>query len=200
MKPSDKTLVEQAQAGDAEAFELLFSRYTCMLASYVRRWLPAAVQRKVSCADILQETRIVAFERVVGFELRDEASLRNWLIKIVELKVREKVRHYAGTAKRSAGREVTRAHRPETAQFRAGGPSPSQVAIAAELAELAERALRMLPLDYQEILRLVREEECTLAEAGRRMGRSGDAAKKLYGRALSAFTEQFERMQGTGRD
>jgi RNA polymerase sigma-70 factor (ECF subfamily) len=186
MEPSDKTLVDKARAGDAEAFEQLFGRYTRMLASYVRRWVPTSVRRKVSITDILQETRIVAFERLADFELRDEKSLRNWFLKIVELKVRERLRHYAGTAKRAVAREVTRAQRPETAQFRAGGPSPSQVAIAAELAELAERVLRQLPLDYQEVLRLVREEECTLAEAGRRMGRSCDAAKKLYGRALSA--------------
>jgi RNA polymerase sigma factor (sigma-70 family) len=199
MDPSDKTLVEQAQAGDADAFERLFRRYTRMLESYVRRWLPAAVQRKVSIADILQETRIVAFERAAGFELRDEASIRNWLIKIVDLKVRERLRHYAGTAKRAAGREVTRGHRPETAQFVGAQASPSQAAIASELAELAQRALLGLPPDYQEILRLVREEDVTLQEAGTRMGRSRDAAKKLYGRALSAFTEEFERLQGSAR-
>lgn len=200
MEPSDETLVEQAQGGDAEALERLFRRYTRMLESYVRRWLPAAVQRKVSVADILQETRIVAFERASDFELRDETSVRNWLIKIVDLTVREKVRRFAGTAKRAAGREVTRAQRPETAQFVGAQASPSQAAIASELAELAQRALRGLPPDYQEILRLVREEDITLQEAGTRMGRTYEAAKKLYGRALSTFTEEFERLQGASGD
>jgi RNA polymerase sigma factor (sigma-70 family) len=199
MEPSEKTLVEQAQAGDAGAFERLFQRYTRMLESYVHRWLPAAVQRKVSIADILQETRIVAFDGAADFELRDETSVRNWLIKIVEFKVREKVRHFAGTAKRAAGREVSRGHRPETAQFVGPEPSPSQAAIASELAGLARRALHGLPPDYQEILRLVREEDLTLQEAGMRLGRSRDAAKKLYGRALSAFTEEFERLEGADR-
>ncbi|MHC4339680.1 MAG: RNA polymerase sigma factor, partial [Planctomycetota bacterium] len=72
MEPSDRALVEQAQAGDADAFERLFRRYTRMLESYVRRWLPPALQRKVSIADILQETRIVAFDGAPGFDLRDE--------------------------------------------------------------------------------------------------------------------------------
>ena len=199
MDPSEKTLLGQAQAGDADAFERLFQRYVRTLEGYVRRWLPAAVQRKVSVADILQEARIVAFGGVAEFELRDDASLRNWLIRIVELKVREKVRRYAGTAKRAAGREVTRGRRPETRQVVGAGPSPSQAAVASELADLAQRALRGLPPDFQEILRLVREEDLTLREAGSRMGRSRDAAKRLYGRALSAFTEEFERLQGTRR-
>ena len=63
---------------------------------------------------------------------------------------------------------------------------------------MAERALRQLPPDYQEILRLVREEDLTLRDCGARMGRSREAAKKLYGRALSSFTEMFERLQGDG--
>jgi RNA polymerase sigma-70 factor (ECF subfamily) len=199
MNPSDQTLLGHAQAGDADAFEQLLQRYTRMLASYVRQWLPASLQRKVSVADVLQETRIVAFERVATFELHDERSIRNWLIKIVELTVREKVRRFAGTAKRAAGREVTRGRRPDTAQFHGRGPSPSEAAIASELAMLAQRALHGLPPDYQEILQLMREEDLTLREAGASMGRSREAAKKLYARALSAFTERFEQLQGVSR-
>ena len=46
-----------------------------------------------------------------------------------------------------------------------------------------------LPPDYREIIRLVQEEGLTMAEAAARMGRSRNAVKHLYGRALSQFAK-----------
>ncbi|MHC4578192.1 MAG: RNA polymerase sigma factor [Planctomycetota bacterium] len=194
----DEALLARARLGDAEAFERLFRRYIGTLTSYVRRHLPPGIRRKMSIVDILQEVRIVALKGAADFQWRDGASVRNWLLKITNLTVRTKTRDFARTAKRATDREVTRGRRPATAQFQAVGASPSEMAIASELAELAEQAFRELPPDYQRILRLVREEDLALAEAGTRMGRSREAAKKLYARALSSFAAEFERLQGLG--
>ena len=53
-----------------------------------------------------------------------------------------------------------------------------------------------LPPDYRTILRLVKEEGLTMRAAGERMGRSREAAKKLYGRALLRLTEVFRARGG----
>ena len=56
-----------------------------------------------------------------------------------------------------------------------------------------------LPADYREILRLCREEGLTLREAAERMGRSREAAKKLYGRALVRFSTELSRVRREAR-
>ena len=50
--------------------------------------------------------------------------------------------------------------------------------------------------DLPSIRRLAREEHLNLDEAAERMGRSREAVKKLYGRALCRFREIFDRMRG----
>ena len=57
-----------------------------------------------------------------------------------------------------------------------------------------------LPPDYREVLRLAREEDLSLREVAERMGRSREAIKKLYGRALLRFKEAFDRLGGSGHD
>jgi RNA polymerase sigma factor (sigma-70 family) len=70
-------------------------------------------------------------------------------------------------------------------------PSPSQVAIGRETREAAQRALATLPPTYQEVIRLVQGEGLTLAQAGERMGRSRDAVKGLYSRALGRLANEL---------
>ncbi|MHC4932468.1 MAG: RNA polymerase sigma factor [Planctomycetota bacterium] len=194
---TDEELIRRIQAGDERSFQTLFDRYLGTLQAYARRWLPDKLRRKVSVADILQEARLVALRRCVDFEHRSDDSVRNWLLKIVERKVRELVRNYRETAKRAVEREVSRGQRPDTLHLPGRGPTPSEFASARELAELARRAMQALPDHYRAILRLAREERLSLREIAERMDRSRDAVKKLYGRALSRFTEEFERLGGS---
>jgi RNA polymerase sigma factor (sigma-70 family) len=77
----------------------------------------------------------------------------------------------------------------DTGHFVGHVPSPSQMAIAAETKEAARRALDKLPEDYRTVLRLLQEEQLDMDQAAERLGRSREATKKLYGRALSRFAE-----------
>ncbi|MHC4551008.1 MAG: sigma-70 family RNA polymerase sigma factor [Planctomycetota bacterium] len=191
---SDEELMARVQAGDSGAFSVLFHRHEKLLQQRVMGRMRANLRRKVSVTDVLQETRIIALERCGEFEDRGPGSVRKWLDRIAERKVQEVVRHHIQRAKRAVGREVTRGRRPDTAQFVAAGPSPSQAAIAAERAQRVQRALRSLSRDHETVLRLAREEGLSLREVGERMGRSREAAKKLYARALAHFTEVFQKL------
>jgi RNA polymerase sigma-70 factor (subfamily 1) len=196
---SDESLIRSAKSGNEDSLRVLFERYSHTLEWRVRRRLPASLARKVSVSDVIQETRLIILRHYHRFEDRGEGSFRNWLLTIVDRKIAELTRRHAGTAKRDAGREISRGHRADTAQFVGGGPSPSQEAIASELADIARTAMETLPEDYREVLRLAREEMLPLREVGVRMGRSRDAAKKLYWRAIQRFKEEFEALKGDTR-
>ena len=58
-----------------------------------------------------------------------------------------------------------------------------------ELAHRAQRALERLSDDYRCVLRLVQVEGTNLREVAEVMGRSYEAVKKLYGRAITRFRD-----------
>ena len=190
----ERTLAERARAGDETAFRALWDAATPRVRRRLERLLPPALRRKVDVDDVLQEASIVAVRRIGEFEARGEGAFAAWLQRIAELKLREAVRRFLGTAKR--GREVTKPDRPSTAKFEGRGPSPSEVAQAAELRARASVALDALAPDYREILHLVQIEMLPLAEAAVRMNRTPEAARKLYGRALSRYAEMLDVEEG----
>jgi len=192
-------LVARFRQGDESAFRELYLRYEGLLLRRVERLLPGRLSRKVAVSDVLQESALVAFTRRGDLLHTDERAFRSWLLGIVEYKVRETVRRHEGAAKRSALREVTHGARHRTDAVAARQASPSEAAVGAEVRAIAGEALAALPADYREVLRLAQEEHLGLRDAAARMGRSHEAVKKLYGRALARFREEFERRGGGER-
>ncbi len=193
---SDGVLLKRIREGDADAYRALFGRYSAELAERIERWLPRGLRRKVSVSDVLQETQLVAFQRLPEFVLEDEEAVRRWLTRVAHLRAQGAVKRYATTAKRAAAREVSRGNRADTGNFPHRGPSPSQAAANAELTELAGDALNALSGPYQDVIRMALEEGLTLREVAARMGRTRDAVKKLYGRAVTRLTKEFHDRKG----
>ena len=80
MKPPQEkplpTITERYRAGDERVFQTLFDSELGTYQARVRRWFDQAILRKVSIADILQEVRIVVFQRRLDFTGEDPASFR----------------------------------------------------------------------------------------------------------------------------
>lgn len=191
--PTDEQLIGRARKGDTRAFEMLCGRYENLLRARAREWIVGAVQRKVSILDVLQEAYAVAHERLDDFEDRGQGAFGAWLAQIAEYKAREAVRHHRGAAKRDAGREVSRGGRPDTAQLQGTGRTPSQVLSAREELDQVRQAMKALPNDYRHVLQLVQLDHLALKEAAVLMGRSYEATKKLYGRAVAALAREFKQ-------
>ncbi len=68
-------------------------------------------------------------------------------------------------------------------------PSVSTMAVDAEERAALWHAIGLLAPDYQAILRLVHEEGLSLVESAERLGRSPEAARKLYSRALAKLSD-----------
>lgn len=187
---SEGELLAAAQAGDGRAFAEICRRYGTIVEHRIRRHVHGPLLRKLDVADVVQEALLVAHQRLQSFELQGEGCLGAWLASIAELKAREAVRHHVAVEGRSIAREVGPGARPETGAFRGSSPTPSQGAIATEAGERIERALECLRPDYTAVLKLVVGDRLTLADAATAMGRSYEATKKLYARALAALSDR----------
>jgi len=186
--PDDAELVRLARDGDDAAFRLLFDRYSKVLLARIEGRLPPGLHRKLGASDVLQESYLVALRRMGSFEDRGTGSFGRWLGGIVELKIREAMRQYAGAGKRAVAREVARADVEDPA---GRDPTPSVSAIAGETELRARAAIAALPEDHRQVIRLLQEQQLSLDETARRMGRTRHAVQKLYERALAMLASRM---------
>jgi RNA polymerase sigma-70 factor (ECF subfamily) len=191
-EPTDEDLVRRVRAGDEAAARELFDRHLPALRAKARSRLPEALRGKVAESDVIQEAWLTAFLALGKFEDRGDGSFGKWLRGILAHRVGHEIERHIGADKR----DVRREERIRTGSVDGVGaapdqPSPSEEAVSAEEREVLHAALEGLPDDYATVVRLVHIEGVKLAEAGARMGRSADAARKLYGRALEAMAERL---------
>ena len=196
-EPSDEEIVRRVLAGDAAAAGVLFDRHAATMRASVRRRLPAALRAKVGESDVVQEAWLAAYLALGKFEDRGDGSFGRWLRGIVEHKVREEAHHHLDARKRDARRDARLLTDEARSIPSPDQPSPSECAMAGESAAELRSVIESLSEDHAAVLRLVYLDGLTLAQAGERMGRSADAVRKTYGRALTRLAEQMRGRRST---
>jgi len=104
-------------------------------------------------------------------------------------------RQYKGTDKRQVGREVGLA--AETPSGLTGGlagrtPTPSLEMMADERADAVRRAVERLPDDYRTVIVLRNQEDRSFADIAAVMGRSENAVRKLWFRAVELLQQELD--------
>jgi RNA polymerase sigma-70 factor (ECF subfamily) len=195
-EPTDEELIRRVVDGDEGAAGVLFDRHAAALRASVRRRLPAAMRGKVGESDVLQEAWLAAFLSLGKFEDRGDGSFAAWLRTILDRKLVDEVRRHTDAAMRDARREERLATDAGVAE--PDQPSPSGEVAAAEQSARIRAVVDGLPSDYAVVIRLIHQDGLTLVEAGQRMGRSADAVRKLYGRALACLVDRVGGLETTG--
>jgi RNA polymerase sigma-70 factor (ECF subfamily) len=193
-EPSDEVLVRRVRSGDQDAARILFDRHAPGLRARVRRSLPGRLRARLGESDVVQEAYLAVFLGLRDFEDRGEGSFGRWVHGILEHKVVDEVRRHVDAEKRAQAREARIRTRDEgrLAECR---QTPSGEAASAEESRRLRARMDGLQTDYRTILRLVHDEGLSLVAAGVRMGRSPDAARMLYGRAVAKLTKVLGRRQ-----
>ncbi len=194
--PSDEELVRRVVAGDTAAAALLFDRHLPALRAAVRRRLPPGVRAKLGESDVIQDAYLAAFLDLRKFEDRGDGSFGRWLRRIVESKVANGVRGHVAAGKRDVRREVRLTTSPGGVNPARRQRSPSEVAMAGEDASAVRASVDALPEDYRAVIQHVHRDGLTLVDAAACMGRSPDAVRKLYGRAVARLAEQMRAPAG----
>lgn len=193
---SDEHLVSRIRSGDDEAARRLFARYFPLLRARLRRRMSPRLRSKSAESDVIQETYLSAFRRLAEFEDRGDGSFGRWLGGIADHKFREEVRRHFGAQMRDARREEEDVGAGLEVAAASKERSPISRAMAAEEVMLLLQAIEKVPEQYRTVIHLLYEQRLSLQEAGERMGRSPDATRMLYGRALAALADA---MGGKGR-
>jgi RNA polymerase sigma-70 factor (ECF subfamily) len=167
--------VQQAKAGDANAWDTLFKRYQLPLYVYVAEM----VHNEQASLDIVQETFISAV-RHIG-QLRDNEHFAGWLFGIAHQKCIQRWR------KQSREAEVLE----EFAQMDAESPEgPDDLLVREEDEEHFMHALNQLPLPQRSALLLFFVESFSIEEIAEITGASAGTVKSRlhYGkRALRSL-------------
>jgi RNA polymerase sigma-70 factor (ECF subfamily) len=183
------------RAGSRDDLGLLLDGYREYLLLIAQRELDQDLKAKGGASDLVQETFLEAQRDFAQFHGQTEGELLAWLRQLLLNNVANFGRRFHEAAKRDVGRELPlegdRSSFNQAAGVADSAPSPSDVAVQHEQAEAIERALARLPDDYRQVLLLRYREELPFEVVARRLGRSVNAARKLWARALERFQEEM---------
>ena len=197
--PEAFNLVRQAKLGKERALDRLFERYYERVRKIARLRLGDHLRRVVDSEDIVQDTFIAAFKGFDHFELRDEASLINWLARIAERAIIAAADRLA-TKKRSSKKEVRIAvddSQDQGLQVPDKRRGPKTLVDAREQERIIEESLGELSEDYREIILLKDYLDYGWIEVAREHGRpSEDAARMMYAKAVMELQKLVRKKGG----
>jgi RNA polymerase sigma-70 factor, ECF subfamily len=190
-------LFQEARQGSADARGELLEQCRAYLLLIANTDLSSDLRAKVGASDIVQETFLAAHQDFSRFRGRSEGELLGWLRSILMGTLSEFSRRYCQTAKRKLAREVpldgSQLVRAADALLVADDlPSPSCAAVAQEEANAVDDALARLPPDYVEVIGLIHRDHYSFSQAAEAMGRSEDAVRRLWTRAVERLTREIE--------
>jgi RNA polymerase sigma-70 factor (ECF subfamily) len=182
----------QARGGSREALGAALEACRHYLLRMAGRQLDPEIRAKGGASDLVQQTFLEAQRDFAHFQGTSETELLAWLRHLLLHNVGKLQRHYR-TRKRQAGREVTlagddRSSGPEPA---ADWTSPSGQAAANEEAARLEEGLARLPEPYRRVIEWRHREQCSFREIGARLGRTPNAARMLWVRAVERLREEL---------
>ena len=164
-----------------------------MLLKIAEEELGADLQGKVGASDLVQESMADALRGFARFRGTTPADWLAWLGQVLRHNLRDCARHYRGADKRDVRREVPLDNGSTSSApalpLAADDTGPDDALLAAERAQRLERAVARLSAEHQQVLRLRHQEDLPFEEIGRRLGRSAEAARKLWARALARLAE-----------
>lgn len=172
-------LVLRAQAGDSDAFAILYGRYFDRIRDFLRFKLSDAAEAE----DVAQEVFASALRGLPRYERREGVPFRAWLFVIARNAAHDR-------AQRSARVEVLAPQAVEALRVEVAQGSRTQEA-SGPLDGLLAHAVRLQPSPARELLFLRYELDLTFGEIARVQGISEEAAYKQHQRALVRLRTHF---------
>ena len=199
MGDTTRRLFERMKSGDREAFDRFFQKSTPRVLVYIRYNMGPRLQRKLDCADILQNLYLNLYRNFGAFSRQAaERGVEKTLIRMADHEITEAYRYYFKTGKRDAQREVIAAYMDDR---EGAGPSAldnlpiDETSITARVRRRDEyqRILRVLgtlkPIEqYITVARVI--EGLTVQEIADLLGKTRGAVHMILARARDKLREK----------
>jgi RNA polymerase sigma-70 factor (ECF subfamily) len=185
--------IDEARRGSTSALGQLAQACRAYLLMIANEELRPEVAGKLGASDLVQETFLRAQQAIPDFRGQSEAELRAWLRTILRNHVANVHRKYLQTEQTQVTREQPLAPTSHsTAQGPADdAPGPRTAVLTYERAELLRAALDRLPPDYREVVVLRNWQRLSFIEVAGRLGRSPEAVRKLWTRAIERLQAEL---------
>jgi RNA polymerase sigma-70 factor (ECF subfamily) len=182
--------VSRAVAGDEAALAGLLETHGARVRAALGRSYHRRLRGQVELDDVMQVTYLEAFLRIGDFVPAGAGAFGAWLGRIAENNLRDAIRK-SDRAERARSLSAPCAGGESRAEVSLMAPTctPSRDAGRGEARQLLEAALRLLPEDYERVLRLYDLEGRSGPEVALAIGRSHGAVKMLVARARDRLTE-----------
>ena len=182
----DLTVRDQILAGDRRQAEELFELHIDALYEFVYYRVGKDV---ASAEDVVQDTILVAFERLADFDGR--SSLHTWMCGIAKNKIRSRgrrrrpisVEDLLDTSDADIDSILARIEQE---------PLPDEVLEARETSELVGATLSSLPPGYRDALQAKYVDGKSVSDLARESGRHPKALESTLHRARQAFSRLFQ--------
>ena len=190
-------LLRRASRGDSAAVARLMAAHRRYLRAVIELRMDHELRVRVDPSDVVQETQLIASQRLDDFLRRRPTSFRIWLRRKALERLTDLRRHHVIAEKRSVRREVTLSGRSSMAMAMARNlrnllrQSPDQAIAARELAQRVRKTVANMKEMDREVLLLRHVEGLTNVEVAEVLGIEGVAASQRYGRALRRLREQL---------
>jgi RNA polymerase sigma-70 factor (ECF subfamily) len=190
---SFEQMLAAARLGDRREIGCLLDVYRDYLWNIAARKLPDCIGAKVAPSDLVQDSLLEASQTLGEFRGSSEFELRAWLKTIVARRAIDVYRRWRGFAKRDVSREITLEQANDRVLFDHGTPtdSPCELAGASELLVNLRTAMNCLTAEHREVIQLRTFQQLSFEEIGTRLGRSAEAGRKLWARAIQSLTREF---------
>jgi RNA polymerase sigma-70 factor (ECF subfamily) len=186
--------LEEARAGDREVLGRALESCREYLLLVAARGLDADLIAKGGASDLVQDTLLGAYRDFDAFSGRSHDELLAWLRKILQNNLAVHRRRYRGTRKRQVSLEIPIGASSGGAALhglRCDSATPGAAAMRREQSAALIAALERIPEDYRRVVIWYQYERLTFEQIGERLGRSADAVRKLWSRALIRLTEEI---------
>jgi RNA polymerase sigma-70 factor (ECF subfamily) len=161
-----------ALGGSKEARGELLERLRPRLVLWTAARLSAGLRAKVEPEDIAQDILLAVHRDFGSFVGDDPRAFYRWFFTVAENRIRDIADHF-GALKRQLPSPMTFSQ-----------TSPSTAAARSEEVARVMRAIEALPESFRQIVTLIRLEERSVAEAAEILGKTENAVRILYCRAL----------------
>ncbi len=196
---SDPTsqLIAAARRADRQSLATLLEQFRNYLRLLARTGIDTTLRGKADASDLVQETMLKATQHFDSFRGRSEAELAAWLRQILAQCLIHHARHYRASTRR-ADRERSLTDLLDRSSMQLSALAVRRNSLSESLPRgrdagviLAE-AMAELSVDHREVITLRNLEQLEWAQVAAKMGRSADAARMLWLRALKQLRPLVE--------